>query len=204
MKPKHYNMNILDKYKDYMDQDTHEKYTWIIFFIQTITEETEIDIKLGHPNISQNNFNKLSMDKQASAIIESIKQTFITVISKIRCIDGITLLLLRDEAVSPFDAFHIRIQMILLCLKRSMTTEGVDLIYYIKTVFHNEFKKHSYNIDRIEMTANFFRMIYIIYLTKGVRDVTLDDIENNTDNVMTLLAETMKRKNREATRRYSN
>lgn len=36
MKPKQYNMNILDKYKDHMDKSVYDKYTWIIFFIQTM------------------------------------------------------------------------------------------------------------------------------------------------------------------------
>ncbi|QHJ76736.1 MAG: hypothetical protein [Bacteriophage sp.] len=64
---------ILIKYENHMSKEDYEKYTWIVYFIQTITETTCMGVNINYSNITQNNFNDLPMDKQVSLIIKSIK-----------------------------------------------------------------------------------------------------------------------------------
>lgn len=206
MRPKHYNMDILNKYKDHMDKSVYDKYTWIIFFIQTIADMTGTNDIIGHFNIEQDSLNKLSMDKQVAVIIESIKQTFITVVGKMMTIYNISYPLLRDADVPAVDAMFIQWQLMGICLKRSLTTSDSNMPDYIRTVIHNEFKKNSYAADNLALPVEFNKIVMMMYSTKQIfsNKNDVDHIKNNVDDIMTSLAETMKRKNRELTRRYSN
>lgn len=206
MKPKHYNMNILDKYKDYMDQDTYDKYTWIVFFIQTIADMTNTNDIIGHFNIEQDRLNKLPIDKQVAVVIESIKQTFITVVGKMMTIYSISYPLLRDADVPGEDAIFIQWQLMGTCLKRSLTTSDNDMPDYIRTVIRDEFKKNLYDADNLALAVEFTKIVMIMYSTKHIFSTKndIDRIKNNADDIMTSLVETMKRKNREIARRYSN
>lgn len=206
MKPKHYNMNILDKYKDYMDKGVYDKYTWIVFFIQTIVDMTGTNDIIGHFNIEQDRLNKLPIDKQVAVVIESIKQTFITVVSKMMTIYSISYPLLREADVPGEDAMFIQWQLMGICLKRSLTTSDSDMPDYIRTVIHDEFKKNLYDADNLALPVEFNKIVMMMYSTKQIfsNKNDVDHIKNNVDDIMTTLAETMKRKNREITRRYSN
>lgn len=197
---------ILIKYENHMSKEDYEKYTWIVYFIQTITETTCMGVNIDYPNITQNNFNDLPMDKQVSLIIKSIKQVFIFIINRIILINNISLSILHDKFIPIDDVFIITIKLLYMCLKRSVITENIDMVNYIKTIIHDEFEENSYNVDHLEASVSFTQMIFALYLTKGIisHNSTPDNIKNNVDNIMTSLVEIMKRKNREATRKYSN
>lgn len=188
---------ILVKYENYMSKDDYDKYWWVIYCINSLSSPIGVSVIADCSNISRDDFNNLSIDKQLPIVIDAIKRVFIYVMTKVITIHGIAMnILLKDEGIPRFVLLAMSVETIFACLEKAITDEKIDISEYVTSVVNSEIRK---NLDNLQLKTprDFNHMMCLMHMTNLFSYTKADDIKNNVDDIITALSNIMKTKHRE-------
>lgn len=195
---------ILIKYENHMSKEDYDKYWWVIYCINSLSSPIGVSISAECSNISRDDFNNLSIDKQLPIIIDAIKRVFIYVMTKIITIHGIAMnILLKDEGIPRFVLLAMSVETIFACLEKAITDEKIDISEYVTSVVNSVIRK---NLDNLQLKTpeDFHHMMCLMHMTNLFSYTKADDIKNNVDDIITALSDIMKTKHKEIISNHYN